>query len=421
MNLTTQVGAVILVDIPHHAMIQQLVSRQRGSVAPNILYILCKGSGGGFGLNIGRETAETTKTAEALAALLNALDTNHREKTGKLSGIFGGNYKSLCRYDEQRYTVDHLGVVQYVHQLVRGYEANNPNALKKSLAAYGFSFLPDAQLIGDEGKSGEEKIIAKELNEVAQLDWLNRVAWVQGLGAAGAENIVYSGGADTPRLQRVLSWALELEEISGDWETTCNLLAAVNETAQGFKKAKDALRVEKLRKEKNEFVLALTNAFEIGEAYSGGKRVAIMQEVYEQSSSMRHFVRPAKRYSFSTEERGLDEREANRIFKLLFTVKNQRTGSDGARERVWIVEGADVVGDLVRAGQNKRAGAIWLGLGRISGQGRVTSTKASNCLIKTDFGGRKTAGTRENTPPLGWGVRNIGAVNVAELVETIPF
>ncbi len=411
VNLTTPLAAVIVVGFAHHALNQQLVSRQRGDVAPGIFYQIYNGDGGGYQLDVTREYDMLTKKAERIAASLNEIDEHFRsmELDNDTRKTFGGEGAHLVKYDDKigAFVVDELGVLQIAHDRLKDYERDNPAAYKLSLEQYGFEFLPDDRLIiAKSDTAGIEKKLADELDAVAKMEWLERLGWAKNMGAAGAESLIWGGLVDDPRLNRVLAWSLELEQITGDWGQACNLLAAVNETTQGFTKAKQTVIAAKLRAAGNEFVNALVDAFEIGASYTSDERLAIVRGVYEQFPHMRPFVEPSKRYSFSQEETcRLDERECNRILKLLFSVTTKRIANGDGRERVWVIDGDAPLAAMDAAGDFELS----------------TSTKVETCIPNNNFGGRKTAGTRENAPPLGWGVRNIDAVNVAELADTIPF
>lgn len=353
-NLKSDIGAVVVVEPVHPAHLQQLVNRVRGS-APGVVYVLTNGTGHGYGLDVEAELAHTMTAAAALRDKLNlALAVEDEPGVAADSAarrVFGGSYGSGVEFDRHTNTFnpEQIGILQQVHTSVREYAANNPQALKNATRQWNWQWLEDEDLVVTDATTEGEKELANEFAALAQADWLSRVQHVASLEPGTAENELYME-APPPKLKRVLQRALELETLTGDWGTAVKLLATSKDSTQSYNKVRDMVVADSLREDA--FVKALLDAFDVGTPYTQEQRHATLVAVYEQFPHMEPFVTKGYKFSWSAEPRAkLEPGEADRILKLLFTVKDERVRIEGVQVRRWQMTNDSPLDALVALGE----------------------------------------------------------------------
>ncbi|HSH03796.1 MAG TPA: DEAD/DEAH box helicase family protein [Anaerolineae bacterium] len=357
VNLHTELGAVIILSSIHPAYAEQLVNRQRGDVAPDIVYVVTSGQGGGFNFNIKGEYRYTmTSHAAELVERQNKLDDELLAQgvqpySEGAKRLFGGAYGGMMRREAERWTVDELGVVQHITEATTRYTSNNPIAFKNMAIAYGWVWLPDQY--GDEPPEVDQKrvkAIYEERSNKRREDYLKRVADIHAKGATGVE-VEIMGRYAEGKIKRVASSALELEKLTGDWDMACKLLATANDSTQAIGHLFDLVTANQLRESGEPFVERLAAEFAEGETLTRDERFERWRAIYESDLQMAGYVTEVKRFSFSNEPQArIRKQTIDQLIRLLYEVQSKRRRVEGGTERYYEVVGLDPLGAAVRDG-----------------------------------------------------------------------
>lgn len=390
-NLRTDLAAVVFCDPVHPAHAQQLVNRQRGPAGPGVAYVLTTGTGRGYGLDLEDQMAWVAARAQDMVDAKNAL--TERAHSDQLRAIFGGDHGHLVRWDKLAgaWAVDHLGVGQYVHQGLVEHCAHNPAAFKAMTGRWAWTWLADEDLVltgADKtpAQADMEKALANEYAALARADWLDRVAHVATLTAAQAEAEMAAFDPPPP-VKRVLERALDLDrqlaagaedDDADTWARACALLAAGRDSTQAYHRALDLVAADQLRRAGDAFVADLVAAFELGRPYTQAERHAVLVSVYERHPHMRPFVTPVRRFSWSAAATAkMDGRQADRVLRLLFTIRTSQQRLEDGVVRVWTLTGLDpLAAELAHGRQVLLEDAVAAGVGDPAGQGGTAGAQS---------------------------------------------
>lgn len=353
-NLRTDLAAVVFCDTVHPAHAQQLLNRQRGDVGPGVAYVLTTGTGAGRGLDLNAEMVHTLACAQQQVDALNALEDRRRAYDDQARHVFAGQYGRLVCWDKQseRYAVDHLGVAYHVHDSVTRYCASNPAAFRNWTRRWNWQWDADEELVvtpADKtpAQVDREKELANDYAQLAREDWLGRVAHAAQITPEQAEVDLFAF-EPPPKVKRVLERALALNELLAEdgpgntWKTACALLATGRDSTQSYHRTRDLVAAAQLRQAGDAFVEDLVGAFELDRPYTQQERHQLLVSVYERHPHMRPYVTPVYKFTWSEEASvKLDERQADRVLSLLFTVHRTRERRDSQQVRLWTFTGTD--------------------------------------------------------------------------------
>ena len=359
-NLTTPFDAGILCSRMHPAAAQQFANRQRGAVGMGVIYILHGGAGKGWAFDVDAALTHAEAGAAWLAADLNLKAENG--VTDPARKLYGGEYGRLVKLVGDKWEVDPLGVTQHVHNSLMGYAANNAEALKRQLAQWGWAFNPDMQQVVTAADKTEDQLAAeaerrRELQQVATADYESILLWLAKLDQDQAERFT---GGDLPlsaKQRRVLDRAVTLAGMLGDvgaWADSLGLLASIGDSGQAFNRLCRTVLADQFVSEGDAFTQQILGAFEPGETLTRSERHGRLTAVYELNAKMRPFVAKMKRYHWSDDETArLDEKSADDVIRMLYTIQPGQQRRDGKVKRIWTIGKARPLPGLLVEGRDK--------------------------------------------------------------------